>query len=153
MREHPVRHLKVSPESADGQHMARSRLRTDGGGIVLGWLLKLTVVLLLVGIVAYDVVSVSYAKVATSDDARYIALGASEAIVLQRADNEKAISVARDRAETRGVTLTDDDISISRDGVVTVTVQRDADTLIASRIGPLEPYTHVTETFVTPAIK
>lgn len=123
------------------------------GGIVVGWLLKVTLVLLLLGIVAYDVVSIAYSRVAASDDARYIALGASEAIVLQRADDEDAIQMARERAESRGVTLKDKDIKIADDGTVTVHVTRTADTLVAYHFGALDRFTAIDETYSTPALK
>ena len=125
----------------------------EGGGIVLGWLFKITLVLLLLGIVAYDFVSIAYTKVTTSDDARYIALGASEAIVLQRADEEQAIAMARDRADTRGVTLGKKDVLIDDDGSITVHVSRTANTVIAYHFGSLDQFTHVDETYVTPALR
>lgn len=133
--------------------MLGSRLRSDGGGIVVGWLLKLVVVLMLVGIVAYDLVSISYTKVMTSDDARYIAQGASEAIVLERADDDQAIALAQDRADTRGVVLDKNDIIIAKDGSVTVHVARTANTLVARHVGPLDPFVHVDETYQTAALR
>ena len=124
----------------------------DRGGIVVGWLLKIVLVIAVVGLVAYDLVAIAYAKVTTSDDARYIALGASEAIVLQHADDAEAIAMARSRAESRGVVLGKKDVVITPDRVVTVHVHRTADTLFVSRIGPLQRYGTVDETYSTPAL-
>lgn len=145
--------LKVAGVSSDSAHMRWPRTDGDTGGIVVGWLLKVALVLLLVGIVAYDVVSIAYSRVAASDDARYIALGASEAIVLQRAKDEDAIQLARERAESRGVTLKDKDITIDDDGSVTVHVTRTADTLVAYHFGALDQFTAIDETYRTPALK
>ena len=133
--------------------MANSRHRCDEGGIVTGWLLKVTLALMVLGILAYDGVSLAYTKVATSDDARYIAQGASEAIVLQRADDEHAIKAAEDRAESRGVTLGAKDIVIAEDGSVRVHVTKTANTLIASRFGALDKYTRTDETYTTPPLR
>ncbi len=119
----------------------------------MGWLLKITLVLLLIGVVAYDVVSVSYSRVSASDDARYIALGASEAMVLQRADEAEAVSMARERADTRGVVLRDKDIRIADDGAVTVRVSRTADTLVAYHLSALDQFTRVDETYTTSALR
>ncbi len=145
--------LKVPRAVTDPHHMRRSRPLDDRGGIVVGWLLKLVVVLALIGILAYDLVSVAYTKVMTSDDARYIALGASEAIILQRADADEAIAVAADRAESRGVVLADDDIVVAKNGSVTVHVERTPHTLVTHYVGPLEPVIHAEETYVTPALR
>lgn len=133
--------------------MARSRLHCDEGGIVTGWLLKLTFALLVLGVLAYDGISVAYTKVATSDDARYIAQGASEAIVLQRADDDTAILAAEDRAQSRGVTLGKKDVVIGDDGSVRVHVSRTANTLVAYRIGALDRFTRTDETYTTPPLR
>lgn len=148
-----VMRLKVSPVPADSPDMRRPSLRRADGGIVLGWLLKVTLVLLIVGVIAYDVVSVAYSRVAASDDARYIALGASEAIVLQRADNAEAVQMAQERAESRGVPLKPKDITIDPDGTVTVHVSRTADTLVAYHFSALDRFTAIDETYRTPALK
>lgn len=126
--------------------------RDDRGGIVVGWLLKIVVVIAAIGLVAYDLVSIAYAKVATSDDARYIAMGASEAIVLDHADNAEAVEMARARAESRGVTLGKKDVVISPDRTVTVSIHRTANTLFVSRIGPLQKYGVINESYATPAL-
>lgn len=133
--------------------MDRSLQRADRGGIVVGWLLKLTVVLLLVGIAAYDLISITYTRVTTADDARYIAMGASEAIVLQRADDAAAMAVARERAESRGVTLGKKDLDVADDGSVTVRVRRIADTAVVTHIGPLQHFTQIDEVFTSPTIR
>ncbi len=132
--------------------MASARARDERGGIVVGWLLKIVLVIGLIGLVAYDLVSIAYTKVATSDDARYIALGASEAIVLTHADDAEAIEMARTRAESRGVTLGKKDIVISPDRTVSVHVHRVANTLFVSRIGPVQKYGVIDETYSTPAL-
>lgn len=133
--------------------MATSRLHCDDGGIVTGWLLKLTFTLLVLGVLAYDGISVAYTRVATSDDARYIAQGASEAIVLQRADDEQAILAAQDRAQSRGVTLGKKDVVIADDGSVRVHVGRTANTLVAYRISALDRFTRTDETYTTPPLR
>ena len=48
----------------------------DSGSIVLGWLTKLVVVLLLVGVVLFDFVSVGVARMTASDDANTAAQAA-----------------------------------------------------------------------------
>ena len=42
-------------------------------------------------------------------------------------------------------------ITVERDGSVTVVIDRDIQTLVAYRIGPIEEYSRVTETYTSPA--
>lgn len=134
-------------------HMNATMLHADRGGIVVGWLLKLTLVLVAVGLIAYDGIAIAYNKVSVSDDASYIARGASEAIILERASDEEAVEVARQRAVERGVTLGKKDVVITSDGSIQVHVRRVPDTLIVKRIGPLQPYVVADETYSTPALQ
>lgn len=121
--------------------------------MVLGWLLKIVVVLLLVGLAAHELVAIALARVTTADDTSYIARGASEAIVLRNATSEEAILVARERARSRGVKLGRDDITVTKDGAVTVHVHQTADTLFVHWIGPLQQFGEVDETYTTQATK
>ena len=45
----------------------------DRGGIVLGWLMRVTIVLVLMGVLAFDVFSLAYTNVTTVDDAGIVA--------------------------------------------------------------------------------
>src|SRR4051794_35073156 len=115
----------------------------DSGSIVLGWLTKLMVVLLLVGVVLFDFVSVGVARMSTSDDANVAAQAASEEWVhshnVQLAYNAAvaAITNPAERVLTRGFT-------VSPNGETQLFVRREATTLVAFRIGPLKKYTMVT---------
>jgi hypothetical protein len=127
--------------------------RADRGGIVLGWLLKIVLVFTVVAIALYDSVAIAYGRVAAQDDARTIARAASDAIILSNADPKKARAIAYDNAETRGIELGPDAVTVTRKGVVTVTIDRDIQTLVAYRIGPLADLTHAHASFKTEPVK
>lgn len=131
-----------------------SRIRAEErGGIVVGWLLKLVLVLAIVGILAYDVISIAYGRVLATDDARSIARAASDAMILNRADAKEAVQIGQQRADARGVELKSGGITVAKDGSVTVVVHREVPTLVTYRIGPLTKYTIIDESYSTPAIR
>jgi hypothetical protein len=117
----------------------------DSGSIVLGWLTKLMVVLLLVGVVLFDFVSVGVARMSATDDANTAAEAASSEWIhthdVQLAYNAavEAVTNPAEHVLTRGFT-------ISPDGSTHLLLTREATTLVAYRIGPLKKYTKVTAT-------
>lgn len=124
-------------------------LREERGGIVAGWLLKIVIVFAVVGVVAFDAIAITVARVTASDDAHTIGDAASEAVIVSHATPEKAREVALDRAQSRGIKLAEQDLVITADGAVTVRVRRQANTVLAQRIGPLQKYTQVVEVYHT----
>lgn len=145
--------VKPSPPCTDHSGMELVRPASDSGGIVLGWLLKMFVVFALVGVVLYDAIAVSYGRVAAADDARTVARAASDAMVVRNADAKEATQIAFSRADSRGIKLGSDAVTVAKDGSVTVVVDRDITTLVTYRIGPISHLSHVTETYTTPALK
>ena len=117
----------------------------DDGAIVMGWLLRLTLVFLVIGLVLYDAVAIAYGKVAAADDARIVARAATDALVLKNASHKDAIALAENRAESRGIALDPESITISKDGSVTVVVNREIDTLVTYRVGPIAHWAQADE--------
>jgi hypothetical protein len=115
----------------------------DGGSIVLGWLTKLMVVMLLVGVVLFDFVAVGVSRMSATDDANTAAQAAGQewehSHNVQLAYNAavQAISNPSERVLVRG-------FSISADGSAHLLLRRETTTLLAYRIGPLKKYTTVT---------
>ena len=120
-----------------------SRNRRDSGSIVLGWLTKLTVVLVLVGVVLFDFVAVGVARMSASDDANTAAQAASAEwahshnVQLAYDAAVEAITNPAEQVLVRGFT-------IGTDGSAHLLLRRDVTTLVAYRIGPLKKYTTVT---------
>jgi flagellar basal body-associated protein FliL len=115
----------------------------DSGSIVLGWLTKLMVVMLLVGVVLFDVVAVGVSRMSAADDANTAAQAASaewqHSHDVQLAYNAavQAISNPAERVLVRG-------FAISTDGSAHLLLRRTTTTLVAYRIGALKKYTTVT---------
>ncbi len=103
------------------------------GGIVTGWLVKLVIGLLAVGLVAFEIGAVVIAKVnvdGTADTAAREAAfiyGTSRNVDIARAEAEK-------KAAQAGAKVTA--FSVSQDGqFVTVTVEKIAKTIVIHKIG------------------
>ncbi len=81
------------------------RLRDDGS-IVVGWLLKLTLVLCGIGVVAYDAIGVAGAHVRVTDDAQSVAMTVGDALWERHATPAQArrdgIKAAVERGDTAG---------------------------------------------------
>ena len=120
-----------------------TRNRRDSGSIVLGWLTKLMVILLLVGVVLFDFVAVGVARMSASDDANMAAQAASAEWAhshnVQQAYDAavEAVSNPAEHVLVRGFT-------IDTDGSAHLLLRRDVTTIVAYRIGALKKYTTVT---------
>ena len=131
------------------ERQRRAVIRAEGGAIVMGWLIKLTLALVVVAIIGYDAVAIAYNKVSTAEDARAVANAANEAIVLHRAKKKDAMEAALEQAHARGVELTEQDVVFDKKGAVTVTVTSDVTTVVTQYIGWLDGYTTAVETYST----
>ena len=100
---------------------------------------------------AFDVMAIAYGQVSAADDARQVARIATDALVLRNASPEEAAELAYSRAQARGIEVSPEAITVEGDGSVTVVIDRDIQTLVAYRIGPIEDYSRVTETYTSPA--
>ena len=114
--------------------------RRDAGTIVMGWLIKIALVLVIFAISAFDSVSVASAHLSTSDDANSAASAA--AADFQTYHNiQSALSAAKDAITNPSEVLLTNTLTIHPDGSATVTVERKITTLMMYRIGPLKKYT------------
>ena len=117
--------------------------RRDCGSIVAAWLIKLTVVIGVIGVMLFDVLSVTAAKVGAEDDASQVASAAQtewrNSHNLQSAYN--AAVAALDSASDR---IVPSSFSIDPQGTVRLELRRTTKTLIVQHIGPLKSYRVVT---------
>jgi hypothetical protein len=112
----------------------------DRGGIVLGWLMRVTIVLVLMGVLAFDVFSLAYTNVTTVDDAGIVASTGAQSLIENPRDPKAARSVSVAQAEELGVRMRTKDWWVDESGEVHVTVSRDAKTLALHYIPQLEKY-------------
>lgn len=112
----------------------------DRGGIVLGWLMRVTVVLLVLGILAFDVFSLAYTNVRTVDDAGIVASTGAESLMQHPGDYDLARSLSRTQADELGVRMRNRDWWVDEEGEIHVTVSREATSLVLHYIPQLEKY-------------
>ena len=117
--------------------------RRESGSIVLGWLTKLTVTLVLVGIVLFDSVSVGVVRMSASDDANNAAQSA--AFEWQRThDLQLTYQAAADTDTNPSEQLLSRGFRVDGDGSVHLLLKKTARTLVLYRIGALKKYATVT---------
>jgi hypothetical protein len=120
-------------------------LAGDRGDIVLGWLTKVVVTLALLGLVAFDAISIGWTKVSLTDQAQTASIQASTTW-LHTKDVQKAYDAAVASAtEDNPLNQVDaNDFTVDSDGTVHLRLHRDAATLLVSRIGPIRGWGQIT---------
>jgi hypothetical protein len=120
------------------------RVGGDRGDVVLGWLTKLVVILGLLGLVAFDGISLAQARFQAADHATTAASAAADDFKTSH-DLQKAYNAAY-------ATVTGDDtietktFQVATDGTVTLRLHHQATTLILKHIGPLKHWADAVET-------
>ena len=120
----------------------------ETGGIIGGWLLKVTLPLVLAGVVIVDVGSISVARFGAADEATQAAIAAAETVsskdglvspaTVVGAYNAASAVTARD-----GATVSRDDFTVYPDGRVHLTVEKHPYTVICKHVTFLKGYTNV----------
>lgn len=118
----------------------RVREAGDRGGIVLGWLLRLSVALVVLGILAFDVFSLAYTNVTTVDDAGIVASTGAQSLMADPRDAKGAKAESLARAEQLGVQMRAKDWWVDESGEVHVTVSRDTRTVALQHVPQLRRY-------------
>jgi hypothetical protein len=115
----------------------------DTGSIVLGWLGKLALTLVLLGVGAYDGVALVAASFSSSDRANQYASEAADTYKLTK-DIDKAYKQVATEAVDKGDSIDIKGFTVTPDGKCHLTLHHTAKTLWMHRIGFLAKYTHVT---------
>lgn len=143
--------LKEGGWGAEGQDMAPSiqfsgARHGDRGGIVVGWLVKLVVVLGICGIATFDAISISTTAAAVSDDG---AFAAREAADRWRDTHDVQLAyeaaVAAAAVKNRGDRLDPKGFRIEPDGTVHLSIRRKAKTVVVDRVGPIAHWAKITQ--------
>lgn len=118
----------------------------EHGGIVLGWLVKVVLVVGLGGVIAFDGLSVAVAKVGVQDDAETAVMAASDAFQsqpdVQVAYNEAVATLGHEDA-----VIPPKSFRVWPDGTVRLRVERTAVTLVLRYFEPAEDFTTVGATY------
>lgn len=115
----------------------------DRGSIVLGWLTKLIVFLAIAGVVAFDGIAITAARLGASDDAYQAASVAAEDF-RQHHDVQSAYNAALGTIVSDTETMPAGGFSVDSDGTVHLVLRRTITTVLVQKIGPLKKYAAVT---------
>ncbi len=116
-------------------------LRGDRGDIVLGWLTRLTVTLAVLGLIAFDAISLGVGRMQAEDRA----ITAARAAVTAYGESKDV-----QRAYDAAVATLDDPVAdsidptrftVTSDGAVTLTVEHVAQTMLVEKVGPIRHWT------------
>jgi len=125
-------------------HLRSAEAGHDRGGIVLGWLAKLTVAIALVGILLFDAISVGSTAATVADQGSYAAHEASatwdKTKDIQQAYLAAAAAAAEQNAEN---VVSTKDFTVDPDGTVHLVVSRVAPTLVLFRWDRTAEWAHV----------
>jgi len=112
----------------------------EDGGIASGWLVQLLAVLLVLGFIGYEGISIAAAHLALDEDAREVAVAARSAYGGSR-EAEDAIEAGRAVAESQGVVVVGV-VETEQPPEVVFELRKQASTLVIHRFGFLEEMTH-----------
>ena len=118
-------------------------LGRDRGSIVIGWLTKLIVVIAVVGVILFDVISVSAARLGAEDDASQAATAAGFEWRASH-DIQTAYQAALNSLPSDSESIPPKSFVIDNAGVVRLVVHRVTRTMLVQHIGPLKHFTVVT---------
>ena len=113
--------------------------------MVLGWLTRLALVLAVVGVLALDALSWTSARVGAQDSAEGAARTAATTFQQTR-QVQRAYDAALAQVAASGDTIDASSFRAAPDGVVTLTLRREASTIVLHRIAPLRHWTQLSAT-------
>ncbi len=123
------------------------RTRGDRGDIVVGWLVRLTVVLSVLGLLAFDGIALAVGRLQTEDRAQSAARVAvstwAETKDVQRAYEA---ALARVDADSPGDTIEPTAFTVAPDGAVTLTLKHTSPTLLVEKLGATRAWATTTAT-------
>lgn len=117
----------------------------DRGDIILGWFTRVAVILLLIGIVAFEAISLTQARVRSGEIANQIAVAAADAYA-PRKSVEAAYDAADREAISAKVELIEDEFVISDDGSIDLGIRTTATTLFLYRTSQTAKWAEMTAT-------
>jgi hypothetical protein len=120
--------------------MRTTGARGDAGSIVIGWLVRLALVLAVLGVSAFDAIAVAVAHLNGSDDASTAASAAAQEWQASH-DVDRALTAAENAVTNPDEQVLPSSLRIDPDGSAHLSLQRKATTLVMYKIGPLKKYT------------
>lgn len=140
--------LKPARTGTDAQDVTSRCGAGDAGSAIAGWLIRVSLVLIVLGVVAMDAISVGSTRFQVEDAATQAAAAASSAARTSANNRHTALVAAQDSLLRSGqdFSLVDNAVVVTTDSAVTVTVTKTAQTLVLWRIKPLAKYGEISYT-------
>jgi phosphoribosylformimino-5-aminoimidazole carboxamide ribonucleotide (ProFAR) isomerase len=110
-----------------------------------GWILKLAVAFVIVGVIIYDGASIVTNFFTLDNKANEIALDLSTAVTSRELNANQTFELerrAKEQAKESGARLIR--VDVDQEGTIAVRLRRSADTLVVSRIGVIEDWATAT---------
>ncbi len=123
---------------------ARRLPEGDTGDIILGWLTKVVGLLSILGVMAFDVISIGAATFQVEEQGQQAAQRAAQSFGTSK-DIQIAYEAALDGTSV-GDTIDPTSFTVSPDGTVSLTMQRSTPTLLVEKVPPLREYGAVSRT-------
>ena len=119
--------------------------RNDAGGVIVGYFTKIALVLSVFAVVSFDAVSVGVAKMSAEDNAQEAARAGAESWS-NRHDEAAAYTAAVRAAAEHDAEIDPTSFAIAEDGTVTVTLTKEATTLLIYRVKKTQKWAVVSAT-------
>ncbi|HVF21286.1 MAG TPA: hypothetical protein VNA14_13750 [Mycobacteriales bacterium] len=120
-------------------------LSEDRGDIILGWFTKIAIILAVVGVFGFEATSIGVAHVQTQDLAKAAAREGSREWQKSK-DVQRAYQVADAVAAAKNGSIDPLNFIVANDGSVTVTVEKEASSVLLFRLGATKKWTEIRET-------
>lgn len=110
----------------------------DRGDIVLGWLTRVTLVLAVLGVIAFDAISIGTTRMTVQDQGDAAARAASETWLRTHDANASLAAATQSALEGNPLNVViATSFRVEPDGTARFRIRRQASTLLVQRIGPL----------------
>ena len=123
----------------------------DESGVIVSWFVKIAVLMVVIGVVLYDVGSIVVNQVSLDSTADEVAIAVSLTVdqgpSITLFTDEEVWRLAKEAAAAEGITnvrILKKGTDVDDEGVVHIRLRRKASTLVTKYIGPLQKYTIAT---------
>jgi hypothetical protein len=121
----------------------------DRGSIVVGWLVRITAVLAVIGLVGFDAIALGVGRMGVADGGAAAARAAQDTYD-RTGDRAAALAAADATAAELGVTLVPGSVALTAGGGVVLTATDQIETLLVRYIPPLQDWTQPQTTIDRP---
>jgi hypothetical protein len=116
----------------------------DSGDMVIGWLTRVAAILLVIGLIGFEALSIVIARIQLGDTA---ASAGSTALSVYAGSHSQSVAYqqAQAVAVAAGATIVQRSFRFNVDGSVEFTIRKEAHTLLVQHVGATKKWAHVKE--------